>query len=625
MPHFFAKLTALDVMSVLAARPFQKPTFLKKLILGLCILVTATIVRAQEVSCGLNSNEASVGEPVQLIVTVRGAPRAEVPQSIPVDGLRINLAGRSSQYEMNNFKLTSTLTYTYIVVPQFDGEFTIPPFDVRIDKKVFRTEAIRLSAHGGARPPAPTLPSPGQQSPQPPPSARRSANAQPYFAELLLTKKKAYVGEIIPAELRFYFNSRYGGQVSERPTFSGEGFTVQKFPSAQKREQVIEGENYVVFVFKTAVTPVKSGMLQIPAARLDARLQLPGNAPQGLSEFFNNFGGAIPPGMFTDNREVAIETKPAQIEVSALPKEGRPEDFSGAVGKFTMEATVSPKKATAGEPVTLRAIIAGQGNLEALGAPTLTEDEGWRSYPPSDKLQSVDATGFAGEKAFEFPIIARQDQTQTPGLSFSYFDPAAVKYVTLTQAPLPVNAKAGTPAATAAAPAAGTKPPAPAATPPPAAKQIDISMMAGGSKSWSSLLLRKGFLAVNGAVAAFWLGLLTTYAVKGFATSATGRQLARQKKIKELLSSVRHSGPETFYELAAGFLCTRVGTEGDAFAAAERINASPLPDSLKTSLQAVFERYGESKFAAGSKILPAVDERSDVLAALSEFNSKYEK
>ena len=613
-------------MSALAARPFQKPTFLKKLILGLCILLTATIVRAQEVSCGLNSNEASVGEPVQLIVTVRGAPRAEVPQSIPVDGLRINLAGRSSQYEMNNFKLTSTLTYTYIVVPQFDGEFTIPPFDVRIDKKVFRTEAIRLSAHGGARPPAPTLPSPGQQSPQPPPSARRSANAQPYFAELLLTKKKAYVGEIIPAELRFYFNSRYGGQVSERPTFSGEGFTVQKFPSAQKREQVIEGENYVVFVFKTAVTPVKSGMLQIPAARLDARLQMPGNAPQGLSEFFNNFGGAIPPGMFTDNREVAIETKPAQIEVSALPKEGRPEDFSGAVGKFTMEATVSPKKAAAGEPVTLRAIIAGQGNLEAMGAPTLTEDEGWRSYPPSDKLQSVDATGFAGEKAFEFPIIARQDQTQTPGLSFSYFDPAAAKYVTLTQAPLPVNAKAGTPAAAAAGPAAGTKPLAPtAATPAPAPKQLDISMIAGGSKSWSSPLFRRGFLAVNAAAAALWLGLLTTFAVKGFAASATGLQMARRKKIKELLNSVRQAGPDTFYELAAGFLCTRVGTEGDDFAAAQRINASALPDTLKTSLQAVFERYAESKFSASSAVRPAVDERSDVLSTLSEFNSKYEK
>ena len=331
--------------------------------------------------------------------------------------------------------------------------------------------------------------------------------------------------------------------------------------------------------------------------------------------------------MFTDTREVAVESKPAQIEVSALPKEGRPDDFSGAVGKFTMEATVSPKKAGAGEPVTLRAIVAGQGNLEAMGAPTLTSDEGWRSYPPSDKLQSVDATGFTGEKVFEFPIIARQDQTQTPGLTFSYFDPTAAKYLTLTQAPLQVNAKAGTPASTAAAaPTAGTKIPTPSApTPTPAAKQLDISMMAGGSKSWSSPLLRKGFLAANAVCATFWLGILTAFAVKGFASSARGRQRARQKKIKEMLGGVRHAGPKVFYQLAEEFICTRVGTVGDVFAAAERLDASSLPKTLKASLLQVFERHAESKFAAGSAVHPAVDERSDVIAVLSEFNSKYEK
>ena len=593
----------------------------------LTLFVAAPVVRAQEVSCELNSNESRVGEPVQLVVTLRGARGAEVPQTIPVDGLRINLAGRSTQFEMNNFKLSSTITYTYMVVPLFDGDFTIPPFEIRIDKKVVRTEAIRLSVHGGARAPSsPTLPPvPGLSNPQLPPSAgSRSANdRQPYFAELLLTKKKAFVGEIIPAELRFYFNARYGGQVGERPNFSGEGFTVQKFPNAEKREQVIDGESYVVFVFKTAVTPVKSGLLQIPAARLDARLQVPGNAPQGLSDFFNNFGGAIPPGMFSNTREVALETKPLQIEVSALPKDGRPDDFSGAVGKFTLEATVSPKKAAAGEPVTLRATVSGQGNLEAMGPPTLTGDEGWRSYPPTDKLQSVDATGFTGEKTFEFPIIARQDQTQTPGLSFSYFDPVAGKYATLTQAPLPVVAKAGSPAATATGSAAPQ--PAASATPPPVATPPDISTMAGGATNWSSLLFRKGFLAANAGVAILWLGLLVAFAVKAFAGSVAGRQMARRKKIKEMLGRARQAEPDVFYELAAGFVCARLGAEGDFFAATGRINASPLPDSLKASLLRVLERHEESKYAAGSAIRPAVDERNDVLAALAEFNSKYEK
>jgi len=591
--------------------------------------VFAAGLRAQEVAAGLSSNEAQVGEPVQLVVTVRGARGAEVPQTLSVNGLRINLAGRSTQFEMNNFKLSSTLTYTYMVVPQFEGEFTIPPFDIRIDRKTFRTEAMRLNVAGGPRvPQSPTLP-PMQGSPQMPPSGggRASSDARPFFAELLLTKKKAYVGEIIPAELRFYFNSRYGGQVGERPNFSGEGFTVQKFSNADKREQVIDGENYVVFVFKTAITPVKSGTLEIPKATLEARLQVPGNAPQGLADFFNNFGGAVPPGMFTDTREVALETKPVQIEVLPLPKDGRPEDFSGAVGKFTLEASVSPKKAAAGEPVTLRANVAGQGNLEAMGPPVLTGDEGWRSYPPTDKLQSVDATGFTGEKVFEFPIIARQDQKQTPGLSFSYFDPSAGKYVTLTQPPLPVEAKAGAPAATAPAGSAATPGAKPAAgsTPTPVPTLPDISTMAGGSTSWSALLLQKGFLIANGLLALIWIAFLAFFLWRGFSGSAAGRRIAQQKKLKEMLGRVRQAGPETFYELAAAFVCARLGAGGDPFAAAGRIDASALPDALKASLHRILERHGESKYAAGRPAQPAVDERSDVLAVLAEFHSQYEK
>ncbi|MEI8312032.1 MAG: BatD family protein, partial [Verrucomicrobiota bacterium] len=141
---------------------------------------------------------------------------------------------------------------------------------------------------------------------------------------------------------------------------------------------------------------------------------------------FNNF--PLPQGMFADNREVTLKTKPVQIEVQPLPKDGRPEDFSGAVGKFSMEATVSPKKVSAGEPVNLKVAVSGQGNFEGMGAPALTGDEGWRSYPPSDKFQSTDSIGFTGEKTFEFALIARQDQTRTPGARFSYFDPSTGKY-----------------------------------------------------------------------------------------------------------------------------------------------------------------------------------------------------
>lgn len=593
---------------------------MKRLFFALVLLLT-TCLHGQEVAVELSGNQAQVGEPVQLMVTVRGARGAGVPQTLGVKGLQINLVGRSTQFEMRNLKMSSTLTYTYLVVPQFEGEFTIPSFDVQIEGKTFRTQAMRLLVTGGTRvPQAPALPQnpPSLPSGQSPPAAE----GEPFFAELILSKKKAYVGEVIPAEFRFYFNSRIGGQVGERPNFGGEGFTVQKFSNAVKREQVVNGSNYVVFTFQSAITAVKTGVLEIPEATLEARLQLPGKAPQGLGDFFNNF--PMPPGMFTDNRDVTLRTKALQVEILPLPKDGRPEDFSGAVGKFTMEASVFPKKALGGEPVNLKVAVAGQGNFEGMSAPALTEDDGWRSYPPSDKFQSTDSIGFTGEKTYEFALIARQDQTRTPGVRFSYFDPSTGKYAVLTQEPLPVDAKAG------GAPqqvASGAVPPRSAQTPVPAgpASTPDVTVMAAGATSWTSLLFRREFLIANAALAIAWLAICLILALQKFRLSRTGRKLARKKRVREAFAALKAVEPAEFYEKARDYICLRFDAGDDHLTLAEKIDASPLPPPFKTSLHQVIERHGEAKYAAGGTLPPSAEERQSVMTILKELEGHYEK
>ena len=582
-------------------------------------------LHAQDVTAGLSANQAQVGEPVQITVTVRGARGADVPQTLSVKGLQISLAGRSTQFEMHNFKMSSSLTYTYLVVPQVEGDFMIPPFDVQVEGKTVRTQAMRLVVTGGARG-VPQMPGLPQQNPPSLPSGPPPAGAEegePFFADLLLSKKKAFVGEVVPVEFRFYFNSRIGGQVGERPSFGGEGFTVQKFSNAVKREQVVNGTNYTVFSFQSAITAVKSGALEIPEATLNARLQLPGKAPQGLGDFFSNF--PLPQGMFTDNREVTLKTRPVQIEVLPLPKDGRPEDFSGAVGRFTMETSVSPKKASAGEPVNLKAVVSGQGNFEGMGAPVLIGDEGWRSYPPSDKFQSTDAVGFTGEKTFEFPLIARQNQTRTPGLRFSFFDPATEKYSVLTGEPLEVNAKAGgAPPAASGAPAAsqGDKP-APAASTP--ASTPDVTAMAGGSSSWISLFFRREFLIANAALAVGWLAMLLILSLRKFSRSRAGRALARKKQLRDALAGLPDVEPSSFYEKARDYLFLRLNAGSDELAVAARIDSSELPPEFKASLHRVIERHGEMKYAAGGVPPPSVEERQAVLSTLKELEARYEK
>jgi len=583
-------------------------------------VLSGVSVFAQEATAGLSSPAAVVGRPVEMVITVRDARSAEVPQTLNVPGLRIELMGRSTRFEMNNFKISSSLTYTYSVLPQQAGDFDIPAIEVRAGERTLKTNPLRLSVadastmqppQGLPNAPLPQMPPSGGQAP--------SGNTIPYFGELVLSKKKAYVGEAIPAELRYYFNSSIGGEVGDRPNLGGEGFTVQKLANVPKREQIVNGQNYIVFAFQTAITPAKSGTLEIPPAKLEARLQLPGSAPAGFDDFFRQFGGIAPPGMFTNMQEVAIETAPISLEISPPPKQDRPEDFSGAIGKFQMQASVSPKKAGPGDPITLRVVVSGQGNFDAMSAPVLVGDEEWRSYPPSEKFQSSDAIHFVGEKTYEFMLVARTDQQQTPGIRFSYFDPDTGKYETLTQNPLPVQARAGTaPVQTAEATPDQKKAesPSPASTPntAPMAKP-------GGTSRWTSLFIHPAFLMANAALGVLWVLLLFIILLRRRATSPSGQRRQKIQKLKSRLSALESCSDSEFTPLAVRCLLMALDTESRPLDAVSLLAAWKSDEETHAVLTNLLARDEESKYSAGG--VQAIDReaRSRILSSLKKIVS----
>jgi hypothetical protein len=573
---------------------------------------------AQDATAGLSSPATVVGRPVQIVVTVRDARSAEVPQSVNLPGLRIELLGRSTRFEMNNFQVTSSLTYTYSIFPQQAGEFDIPAFEVRVGDKTLKTNPLRLSV-GDASTVQPPQGLPSTPSSQTPPSASQApgSNVRPYFGELVLSKKKAYVGEVIPAEFRYYFNSSIGGEVGDRPNLVGEGFTVQKLANVPKREQIVNGENYIVFAFQTAITPAKSGPLEIPPAKLEARLQLPGSAPAGFDDFFQQFGGIAPPGMFTNMQEVSIETAPTSLEISPLPKPGRPDDFSGAIGKFKMEASVSPKKAGPGDPVTMRVVISGQGNFEAMGAPVLVGDDEWRSYPPSEKFQSSDSINYSGEKAYEFLLVARSDQQQTPGVKFSYLDPDTGNYEILTQSPLPVQARAGqSPAQTTEAVPDQKKTGAPAPSPVLNSAQAGKS---GGASSWTSILVHPAFLIANASLGMIWILVLLVLLIRRQAASPSGLRRKKIQRLKAALTSLESCPEKEFTSRAVACLLTALDTESNPLAAGSLVARLTLDDQTRAHLSNLLSLNEELKYSFGGAKFPDRDTRAKILSALKKI------
>ena len=594
--------------------------FIRTALALLFAFALAAGLHAQEATLALSSPTTSPGQQIEIVLTVRDARSADVPETLNVPGLRIQLFGRSTRFEMNNFQITSTLTFTYTVIPERTGEFDIPPVGVQVGGRTLQTNPVRLSVVDSALGLAPNQPAPMPLTNDPgiaPPVPQ--GQAPPFFGELVLSKKKAWVGEPIPVELRYYFLGTIGGEVGDRPNLTGEGFTTQKLNNVPKREQIVNGENYVVFAFQTSITPAKSGMLEIPPAALEARLQLPGSVPPGFDDFFRNFGGMVPPGMFTNARQVAVETRPVQIEVSPLPKQGRPENFTGAIGKFKMEASVNPKKTGPGDPVTLRVVVTGQGNFEAMGAPVLTGDENWRTYPPSEKFQPADGVNFSGEKAFEFMLVARTDQTQTPGVSFSYFDPDTGKYETLTQDPLPVEARAGEP--NTSTPAIGTEPvgvtsEGGANTKPAAPSPLKPA----GSSSWTLPILDPAFLMANAALGAVWIMALIVVVFLLISRSEGGIRRKKARKTKALLAALQDCPDKEFFSRAAECLRFQLHVEDHPLEADEELDALDMDDDSKDVLQDLLARDAECKYSFGATAAPERDTRARILEALKKIS-----
>ena len=612
-------------------------------LLGLFVLVTVSLIRtgaAQQVQAELSRDSAAVGQPVRLSISVTGARGAQVPQQLNIDGIDARFIGKSEQmqWQMNGggVNSTATSTYSYLIVPLRQGEFTIPSIPVAVGGKTVKTSPLRFRVSGGQGVPVlPAIPVPqgqmGRQSVSPPPPAQptpRSRSSQSdqkkiAFGDLIIPKKTVYVGEVVPIELRFYFDASYPVRLPDRPSFSGDGFTVMHFSKPIEKQQEVDGRIYNVVIFQTALSAAKAGTLEIPPASMDSQIQLPGRAPSGMDDFFGGFlGNMMSSG---DVRQTTVSTQSVKLDVKPLPKEGRPEDFSGAIGQFSLEASATPKQAAAGDPISLNVTVSGRGNFDAMGSPVLLEADGWRTYPPGEKFEASpsDPIGFNGEKRFEYMLVAREDRSKTPLAQLSFFDPSLEKYVTIKSAAIEVAAK-GT--ADQAAVAVATPAPQPQLTPAAvsAPLQKESALASNFSPaSFESFAHDRRFLIVNGALAVAWSAALMLGLGRAVAASPFVRQSAARRDSRKLLHKMKdpQCGPQQFFHMAEEFVHSRLASNGAHSDVRELLENSSTSDETKSAVRTVLNRHDEWKYSASDLRLKLdAEERRQILDQLKSFD-----
>jgi len=569
------------------------------------------------VTAVLSNSETVVGETVELQIKVTGPGDAQPPEEISIDGLEIHATGQSRQFEMRNFSTSSSVTYTYTVLPLRAGRFTIPSQTVHAGGRVIRTPQLVLNVADSPGQPTTTRPNRGAQS-------QAAAARDLVFAELIVPKKTAYVGEIVPVQIRMGFDPRLRPSLIEPPEITGQGFTSQKLQQSGQTSETVNGRPYEIVTYKSAIAAARAGKFEIGPVQAKAQVIVPRRRPPprartrspfdlfDLDDPFSDPFFSNPFAQIGERRDVEIRSEQVQLDVKPLPPNAPP-SFSGAIGNFAMATDAKPKSVQAGDPITVTTSIAGRGNFDRVNAPVVEDERGWHKYPPSSKFKQDDEVGISGTKTFETVLSPDEKKQALPVLAFSYFDPAKEQYVTLRSEPIAITVQGG--AAASQNVAASQPAPAPTGRPPPAAmatsKPQDILYQLTDrgrtTESFAPIYTRRVFWAAQSIPL---LALLSFSIWKIRRTRINNREARRiaalQHEAAELMHKLRRKNatPQEYYAEASRVVQVKAAlasgsreVEPNMVDAETAADTFKLDDNSRDQLRRLFEQSDEWQYS----------------------------
>ena len=571
---------------------------------------------APSVTAVLSSSQATVGETVELQIKVTGPGDARPPEEISIDGLEIHSTGTSRQFEIHNFATSSSVTYNYTILPLRAGRFTIPPQIIRAGGQILKTPGLVLNVADTAGQATSSRPGRANQ--------RQSTTAGDLvFAELIVPKKTAYVGEIVPVQIRMGFDARIHPRLVEPPEITGQGFTAQKLQQSSQNLETINGKPFDVVAFKTAITAARAGKFEIGPVKAKAQVVVPRrrSAPRSRSPFdlfdeddpFSDPFFSNPFAQFGERRDISISSDPVGLEVKPLPPNAPP-SFSGAIGSFTMTTDAKPKSVQVGDPITVTTTISGRGNFDRVNAPLLEDERGWHKYPPSSKFKQDDEVGISGTKTFEMVVSPNENKQSLPVLAFSYFDPAKEQYVTLQSESTAITVQGGAaapavaaqPASSSPATAARGRPPVPNSTKP----QDILYQLTEPSRtvqSFEPLYARRGFWAAQSLPLAALLVFAGWKIRRARLEDREARRIgALQHEAAELMHKLRRddASPREYYaeasrvvRLKAALASRNRGVDPNAVDAETAAETFKLDTDSRDRLRRLFEQNDEWQYS----------------------------
>ena len=408
---------------------------MKRYLLIVSLMMITWAVSAQTLTANAPS-QVQNGENFRLTYTVNTSNASdfrigEIPEALEI--ITGPYTSEQSNFQMVNghTSSSSSITYTYILCANKNGSFTIPAARVHANGKTITSNPLKVTVSGKAAGTgnAPKMHDDYDDRPQMR-AAGTPISGSDLFIKVSANKQRVHEQEPILLTYKVYTLVDLTQLEGKMPDLTG--FHSQEVKMPQQKSFHIEsvnGRNYRCVTWSQYVMyPQMTGDLEIPSITFNGTVIQQNRNVDPFEAFLNGGSGYV-------EVKRSIKAPGLKIHVDPLPK--RPDNFSGGVGKFNISGQLNKTEVKANDPITVRVVVGGIGNLKLIKQPVVNFPKDFDKYDPkvTDKTK-LTANGVEGNMIYDFLAVPRNQGKYTiPPVEFTYYDIRANAYKTIkTQA-----------------------------------------------------------------------------------------------------------------------------------------------------------------------------------------------
>lgn len=404
----------------------------------LVFLLLAVSVRAQHVRCNA-PRSVEVGSKFQIEYTIEASDVSSFEMGRMPEGMEVLYAPRHSevssfQYVNGHMSSSTIVTVSYVLMATRSGNMVIPPARVVANGRHLNTESVHIHVVGGN---APTSEPPARTNNKNHETVAGNPGKSDLF--ILVSASKTHVHEQEPVMLTYkvYTTANLTQLNGAMPDLKG--FHTQEVKLPQQKtfhKETLKGRTYNTVTWSQYVMyPQMTGKLAIPPITYHG-IVMEENRNEDPIEAFLSGGGY---------REVKRNITAPGITIQVDPLPAKPDNFSGGVGHFNISSQLVKADVRAGDPINMRVVLSGSGNLKLIKEPAVQIPKDFDKYDTkiTDKTKLTEL-GVEGNMIYDYLFVARKEGTYTiPAIKFVYYDTKSNSYKTLTTQPFTVRVSKG--------------------------------------------------------------------------------------------------------------------------------------------------------------------------------------